>query len=271
MRQFLIVVAFSLLTIGFFSGYSNYGIPQIEPAPPPKEEKLDLGSMDMDQFVTLGEQIFSGKGTCTLCHNELGRAPRLDTIGELVPARLEDPRYQGTAEDVEDYLLESLVEPSAFVVAGFGKKGTNDTESPMPDVSGGSIRLSEAEVAAVIAYLQDLSGAEVTVEIPSDADTEAASDDDEAEPREAIRDPKVLMTRFTCDACHMVNNVGGEVGPNLSQVGAKRDRAFLRRAILKPNADITKGYEPDMMPEDLGEQMYATELEILVDFLTELK
>ena len=51
MRQFLTVVAFALLTIGLFAGYSNYGIPQIEPAPPPNEAKLDLSAMDMDQFI----------------------------------------------------------------------------------------------------------------------------------------------------------------------------------------------------------------------------
>ena len=39
MRQFLAVVAFSLLTIGFFAAYSNFGIPQLEPAPPPVEEE----------------------------------------------------------------------------------------------------------------------------------------------------------------------------------------------------------------------------------------
>ena len=155
MKQFFTVVAFILLTIGFFAGYSNFGIPQIEPAPPPKEEKLDLGSMTMDQFIALGDRIFQGKVTCTLCHNSLGRAPMLGTIAEVFPKRLKDERSKGEAEDLEAYLVESLVEPSAFVVAGFGKKGTNDAESPMPNVSGGSIGLSEAEVAAVVAYLQD--------------------------------------------------------------------------------------------------------------------
>ena len=62
MRQFLTVVAFALLTIGFFAGYSNYGIPQIEPAPPPSEEKLDLGSMTMESFIAVGDRIFNGKG-----------------------------------------------------------------------------------------------------------------------------------------------------------------------------------------------------------------
>ena len=272
MRKFLTVVAFTLLTIGFFAGYSNYGIPRIEPAPPPKAEQLDLGSMTMDQFIAVGGRIFNGKGTCTLCHNALGRAPMLDTIGDTVPKRLEDPRYAGEAGDIAEYLTESLVKPSAFVVAGFGKKGSNDTESPMPNVASGGIGLSEAEIAAVVAYLQDSGGAEVTVEIPKEAGAEEDSGgDEEGEAREAITDPKELMVRFTCDACHMIGGEGGEVGPNLSKIGASRDREYLRRALLNPNAEIAKGFEPDMMPADLGEQMYAKELEILLDFLVALK
>lgn len=271
MRQFLIVVVFSLAAIGFFAGYSNYGIPQIEPAPPPKEEKLDLGSMTMDQFIALGERIFNGKGTCTLCHNSLGRAPMLGTIADDVPKRLKDPRYKGEAEDIESYLVESLIEPSAFVVAGFGKKGTNDAESPMPNVSAGSIGLSEAEIAAVVAYLQDASGAEVTVEIPTDAAKETEDEEEEAEPREAIGDPAKLMALFTCDACHMIDGVGGDVGPKLTGIGARRDRDYLRRSILNPNADIAEGFEADLMPADMGEQIYVSELEVLVDFLAGLK
>ncbi|MDP6788875.1 MAG: c-type cytochrome [Rhodospirillales bacterium] len=270
MRQFLAVVVFTLLTIGFFAGYSNFGIPQIEPAPPPKEEKLDLASMTMDDFIALGERLFNGKGTCTLCHNALGRAPMLGTIAEDVPKRLKDPSYAGAAANIEEYLIESLIEPSVFVVPGFGKKGTNDSESPMPDVSGGSIGLSEAEVSAVVAYLQDSGGAEVTVEIPQEVDEED-DDADEGEAREAVSDPKELMALFTCDACHMIDGVGGDAGPNLSKIGASRDRAYLRRAILDPNAEIAKGYEADMMPPDMGEQIYVKELEILVDFLAGLK
>ena len=275
MRQFLSVVAFSLLTIGFFAGYSNFGIPQIEPAPPPKEEKLDLGSMTMNQFIAVGEKIFKGKGTCTLCHNNLGRAPLLDAIGEIAPERLKDPRYKGEAGNIEEYLTESLVKPSAFVVAGFGKKGTNDAESPMPDVSGGGIRLSEAEISAVVAFLQDSSGGEVTVEIPEGLGKKEEGGEEtgqgEAEPREAISDPKKLIAMFTCDACHMINGEGGEVGPNLSKIGSKRDPAYLRRSILDPNADIAEGFEPDQMPGDISEQIYVSELEVLVSFLAGLK
>lgn len=271
MRAFLLVTAFALLMIGFFAAYSNFGIPQIEPAPPPQEEELDLGSMTMDQFVALGERIFKGKGTCTLCHNALGRAPGLDNISEVAAQRLKDARYEGEAADSEAYVIESLVEPSVFVVAGFGKKGTNDTESPMPDVSGGGIRLSEAEIASVVAYLQDKSGGEITVEIPTGIENNANEEPEEGEQREAIADPQALIEKFTCNACHIIDGEGGDAGPNISKIGAMRDRAYLRRALLDPNADVAKGFQPDTMPPDLGEQMYAAELEVLLNFLAELK
>ena len=269
MRQFFMVVAFTLLTVGFFAGYANFGIPQIEPAPPPKQEVLDLGAMTMDQFIALGERIFNGKGTCTLCHNELGRAPMLETTAQAVPERIGDSRYKGAATNVEEYLIESLTEPSAFVVAGFGKKGTGDTVSPMPNVASGGISLSDAEIKAVVAYLQETGGVDVTVEIPSDVPEEVESAEGEA--RTPLETPEEAISEFGCGACHKVADEEGEVGPDLTRIGGLRDRAYIRKSILDPNAEISDGFEPDQMPADYGEQMYARELEMLVEYLADLK
>ncbi len=273
MRQFLKVVAFMVVTVGLFAGYSNLGIPQIQPAPPPTEEKIDLSAMTMDQFVALGERLFSGKGTCTLCHNALGRAPELGEIAISSQARLDDPRYAGSASDIEGYIRESLVDPSAFVVVGFGKAGSNDTESPMPSVNSGSIGMSDPETAAVIAYLQDNGGLEITVEIPTDLGE--AEDEGEAtnsgEPREPITDIQELVDNHACEACHTITDAAGDIGPDLSKIGATQDRDYIRQALLDPNAVIAEGYEEGFMPDDLGQQMYATELEIMVDFLSNLK
>lgn len=271
MRIFLSVTAFSLFVIVLFSGYSNYGIPEILPAAPPVEEKIDLSAMTMDQFIALGDRVFNGKGTCPLCHNAVGgRAPMLDNMTPIIPARLADARYKGSATDPQSYLMESMIDPSAFVVVGFGKAGTGDTVSPMPDVSAGSTQLSEVELAAVTAYLQDLNGMELTVEIPK----EAAAADAEAEEestRTALTTPEEVLAEFSCGACHKVGEDEGDIGPDLMKIGATRDKAFLRTAILDPNVEITKGYEADTMPDDYGEQLYAKELEILVDYLSALK
>ncbi|MEO5363013.1 MAG: c-type cytochrome [Magnetococcus sp. DMHC-8] len=271
MKNFLQVAIFSILVIIGFAGYSSFGIPQIKPAPPPQPEKVDLGAMTMEGFVALGEKIFSTKGTCTLCHNSLGRAPMLDKLGENLPKRLADPRYKGTAKNAQEYLLESLVKPSAYVVTGFGKAGSNDMESPMPDVSGGSIGLTDVETKAVLAYMLDSNGMENTVEIPKDAGKSAAAapakGGESGAPRKPYATVEEILAANTCGACHKIGKEVGELGPDLTNVGTTRSRAYLRQALLDPNADIAAGYAPDMMPANLGEVLYAKELEMLVDYL----
>jgi len=263
------VSAFSLVVIGGFWGYSNFGIPQIKPAPPPVEEKLDLGAMTMDEFIALGGKIFNEKGNCTLCHNALGRAPMLDKIGPVSIERLKDPRYKGAARTVEEYLHESLTKPSAFVVSGFGRSGTNDTESPMPDVTGGGIGLNEAELTAVIAYLQDSGGTEVTVTIPViPAAVAAVPAAEEAAPLKTAED---VIAKYSCGTCHTVAGQTGEIGPNLTKIGKSRNKEYLRQAILDPEAVIAKGFAGGMMPAKYGEEMKAKELEMLVNYLAGLK
>ena len=266
MKNLLAVTVFGLLTIGFFTWFSNFGIPEVKPSPPPKEEQLELGAMGMDQFIALGARIFDGKGTCTLCHNPVGaRAPLLEKVGESVRERLNDARYTGKATDVESYLYESMVDPSAFVVAGFGKTGTNDTVSPMPNVATGSVGLKDAEIKAVIAYLQKASGLEVTVKIPSDvAETSEAA-------RKPVGTPQEAIAEFGCTACHKVGGGEADLGPDLTRIGRLRDKAYIRRSILDPNADISQGFQRDTMPADYGTQMYAKELEMLVGYLAGLK
>lgn len=270
MKQFLAIIVFSLLTIAGFSGFSNFGIPSIEPAPPPTQEKIDLGAMTMDQFIALGDRTLHGKGTCKLCHNELGRAPMLEQIITNFEKRLADSRYEGGASDLAGYIMESMLEPSAYVVAGFGKSGSGDTVSPMPNVSGGSIGLSEPELLSIVAYLQDSGGAEVTVQIPTDVG-DAADEEVKLEEREPLEDPLEIIAEFGCGTCHMIGEDEGDVGPNLKSIGARRDREYLRRAILYPNAEIAEGFEEDIMPDDLGDVMFAVEVERLTQYLAGLK
>lgn len=275
MKNLLKVVLFSLLTIGFFAGFANYGIPRIEPAAPPKEEKLDLSAMTMDSFIALGDRIFNGKGTCTLCHNAVGgRAPMLDRVAVLAGKRLKDSRYQGDAKDAESYIYESMLEPSAYVVAGFGKAGSGDSVSPMPNASAGSIGLSDAEMKAVIAYLQELSGVEITVVIPAGAEQEVEKEQapvTATTPSAPLTNVDEIIAKHACGACHKVAEQVGQIGPDLTSIGTSRDRDYLRRAILDPNADIAEGFMPNLMPTTYATQLYASEMEVLVDYLAGLK
>lgn len=46
-----------------------------------------------------------------------------------------------------------------------------------------------------------------------------------------------------CVRCHKINAEGGEVGPDLSKIGAQKDRAYLIESILFPNKSIAAGFE----------------------------
>ena len=76
MNNFAKVILFSLIVILAFVLFANVYIPHIQPSPPPAEETIDVGAMTMDKFIALGDKVFNGKGTCTLCHNAVvKRAP----------------------------------------------------------------------------------------------------------------------------------------------------------------------------------------------------
>jgi len=272
MKHFLKIAIFSLITVASFAAYSNFGIPQVQPAPPPREETFDVGDMTPADFIALGEKTFNGKGSCTLCHNSTGRrAPPLQTAATVAAERLADPRYGGQAASEDEYLYESMLDPSAYVVAGFGKAGTGDTVSPMPSMKSGATALSETEIRAVVAFLQDLAGVAVTASIPADT----AEHNDPVEALEAARPPLAtpqdIIQEFACGACHKVAGEEGDVGPDLTAIGALRDRDYLRRAILTPDADIVPDFEGGVMPADYGQQLYAAELELLVGYLAERK
>lgn len=69
------VLIFSLGLALAFTFVANT-LPQVE-GEAPVDEEIDVGALTEDSFVALGESVFKGKGTCTLCHNNLGRAPDL--------------------------------------------------------------------------------------------------------------------------------------------------------------------------------------------------
>ena len=260
-----------------FAGYTTFGLPLIVPEAPPKEEKLG-GNLTMDQYIAVGDKIFHGKGTCTLCHSPVGgRAPLLEAVAGKVPERLKDPRYKGKAKTAEEYIHESMIQPSAFVVEGFGKKGTNDTESPMPQIDKGSIGLSAVEINAVIAYLLSIGGVEVTVPLPTgDAGVKPAGDDKKAEVKPAATAEEAFK-KYDCLACHMAPGAaeGGDVGPNLKELakvaGSRKKgmsaKQYIAESITNPNAYVVKGFDPDTMPGDFAAKMTVSELDLLVDAL----
>lgn len=54
---------------------------------------------------------------------------------------------------------------------------------------------------------------------------------------------KIFTTVGKCAGCHIVNNQGKEVGPNLSEIGSKLSRQSMFESIIYPSAGISHNYE----------------------------
>lgn len=50
--------------------------------------------------------------------------------------------------------------------------------------------------------------------------------------------------RTKCSTCHRVDQLGGEVGPDLTKIGGKFDRPHLIESLLEPSRQIVEGYRP---------------------------
>ncbi|NIO42923.1 MAG: c-type cytochrome, partial [Burkholderiales bacterium] len=61
---------------------------------------------------------------------------------------------------------------------------------------------------------------------------------------DAERGRQVFFERIevSCVRCHKVNDVGGEVGPDLSQVAREKDRQYLLEAIVLPNKTVAEEF-----------------------------
>jgi putative heme-binding domain-containing protein len=60
---------------------------------------------------------------------------------------------------------------------------------------------------------------------------------------DAVSGRVVFNTTGTCSKCHLVNGIGKDVGPNLSEIGNKLSREALFHTILFPSAGISHNYE----------------------------
>jgi hypothetical protein len=275
-----------------------------------------------------------GKGQCPLCHtfdpgDNIGRCPNLFGVEERSHTRIKEDRYlndpikigekdgatgiiKGKPDEIpedyrradasdltgEDYLRESLMCPSCYVVKGYGKAG--DTKSPMPVISKPPISLAKFELNAVIAWLQakDTPGefASVTIPLPTAEDSAPAADsggDDEEGPvfvtgAEPI---DVMINTLGCPLCHTIPGIEGavgELGPKLHEKinapnrikdpnykgKAKTGRDYVKESILNPNAYIVfneaegEPFPEGVMPQDFANKLSVNALDKLVDFIS---
>lgn len=119
-------------------------------SPPPGARPVEAGSNP----IALGENVFrSAQPACSSCHSIVAGVamvgPSLAGVADRAAATLQSPDYKGKAKDVAGYLRESVLEPSAHIVAG-GTYGANGV-SFMPPTYGES--LQPAQIDQLVDYL----------------------------------------------------------------------------------------------------------------------
>ena len=99
------------------------------------------------------------------------------------------------------------------------RHGIPDTEMP------GTFNLPEMEIWRMVAHVQQLGRQGASDPSPGDAKAGAE-----------------VYARSGCAQCHTINGQGGFVGPDLSDIGARRAVRHLRQSIVDPSADVTLDY-----------------------------
>lgn len=68
------------------------------------------------------------------------------------------------------------------------------------------------------------------------------------------RGARVFFDRaeVSCLRCHKVRGRGGDVGPDLTTIAARKDREYLLRSLVQPDTDIAQGFETVVVEMDDG-------------------
>ncbi|MGZ4961653.1 MAG: c-type cytochrome [Limisphaerales bacterium] len=75
---------------------------------------------------------------------------------------------------------------------------------------------------------------------------------------DAVIGEKVFYRQLPgCAACHTIRGKGGQVGPDLSEIGTKLAREAIVEAILEPSAGISVGYETYSLDLKSGDDAYG--------------
>src|SRR5205085_3232197 len=261
-RTNLKILVLALVVIGFYTTVAHV-IPQLQSEVP---EALALGTgVTAEALVAAGEKIYNGAGGCTACHGLGTRAPNLitDYKGQGAIGARCGSRKPGMS--CKAYIYESLTQPQAYIVQGF--------DPIMPDMTK---QLSNDQIWATVAFLES-QGGEVDVTGDDIKRTAPASTGAASAPAgpamTATLDPVKLYSEKGCNGCHQLDGKGGVVGPSWDHVGSRRTAASIRKKILNPSSDTTKGFEKfaGTMPATFGQMLTAAQLEALVTFLANKK
>jgi putative heme-binding domain-containing protein len=108
----------------------------------------------------------------------------------------------------------------------------------------GSVRATDDEVWLLVAFVKRLG----TQGVPEKASGDKAAG------------KIVYETKGACPACHVVDNRGRNLGPELTEIGRRRGLKSLEQSLLKPEADLPMQYRSVQVRTKSGETVVGIRL-----------
>jgi mono/diheme cytochrome c family protein len=203
-----------------------------------------------------GQKIFWGKGKCGTCHaiGSEGSGIRAPNQGVLLP-KFPQPLWVRAATrkkglSAVEYMVESVYNPSAYVVEGY-------SDGVMPHVKDPPVSLTDDEILSVLVYLISLSKEVDGETLNALTRAQKPYKTGKVQVKESVakfqipegdteagRDVFVAMKCFTC---HKIQGEKfpaakpGEIGPDLTGIGAVQTSVYLFESIVNPNAVVVQG------------------------------
>ncbi len=73
----------------------------------------------------------------------------------------------------------------------------------------------------------------------------------------------------SCVRCHTIDGRGGEIGPDLSDIAARREKSYIVESLMKPNAELSKRYDGRVSPmPPIGSLLEPEQIRDLVAYLS---
>ena len=190
------------------------------------------GSADVER----GRVLFIQE--CGVCH-VMAQAGSAGRVGPNLDAAFALARADGMDSDTIEGIVAAQIE--------FPRPSTDNPAVSMP---AGLVEGKDLEdVAAYVARYAGVPGA--------------------APPRVPGGPGAQVFANFACGGCHTLAAAesGGVTGPNLDEALRGQSAAMVEQSIVDPNAQVTQGFPPNVMPTTYGDDISPDDLAQLVQFL----
>jgi nitric oxide reductase subunit C len=184
---------------------------------------------NLDEHVAAGKWVWQ-KYNCNDCHTILG---------------------------IGGYYAPDVTKVVSYRDADWVRRFIEDPEKVWPaSRKMPNLHLKDQEIADVTAFLTWVNGIDTNNWPPKPLTVAAAG---------APKPGEAIFKDQGCSACHMIGGIGGTAGPDLTQVGGRRDKEWIEEQLKNP-----KSHNPNSIMPSYA-KLPEKDREDLADYLSGLK